>query len=149
MMDRTMKETIDTTRFGQIEIDQERIIHFPQGLLGFPDHKDYVVFEHKPDSPFCWLQSLDSPELAFVLTNPFHFNEQYLEDISSEDKKSLPKENGANLVVFALVTIPPGKVQKMTVNLLGPLFIDAETRTGRQVILASTGYSHHHPLINN
>lgn len=143
---RVKMTTIKTTRFGELKIDQEGVIHFPEGLLGFQDNKDYVILEHREDSPFCWLQSMNSPELAFVLTNPLIVMKEYLENLSSDEKKLFKTENGGNPIIFALVTIPPGEVEKMTVNLLGPLVIDAASRTGRQVILVNSGYSHHHPF---
>ncbi len=140
--------TIETTRFGKLEIDETRVIRFPEGLLGFPENKDYVILEHKPDSPFCWLQSMDSPDLAFVMTNPFLVKNDYLENLSPDEKGFFSSENGGNLVVFVLVTIPPGQAEKMTVNLLGPLVIDSGSRIGRQVILANSGYDHRHPFIS-
>jgi len=138
---------IETTRFGRLEMEQSRIIHFPAGLLGFPANKDFVILEHKPNSPFCWLQSVDSPALAFVLTNPFLVQTDYLEGLSPTEKEIFGQgENGSQKVVFVLVTIPRGEPEKMTVNLLGPLVIDIATKTGSQVVLADSHYSHRHPF---
>jgi flagellar assembly factor FliW len=139
--------TITTTRFGKLKIDQKRLLHFPEGLLGFPENKDYAILEHRKESPFCWLQSINSPELAFVVTNPLNVKKDYLENLSPDEREFFEPENGGNLIVFAIVTIPPGEVEKMTVNLLGPLVIDTASRIGRQVILVNSGYSHHHPLM--
>ncbi|MEW6669200.1 MAG: flagellar assembly protein FliW [Thermodesulfobacteriota bacterium] len=137
---------IQTSRFGTIEIEENRIIHFPEGLLGFPLHRDYVLLDHKPDSPFCWLQSTDVPELAFVLTNPFRFMTDYLRDLSPEEQALFEVQEGGERVILNLVTIPTGQVEKTTVNLLGPLVIDATARRGKQVVLAGAGYSHRQPL---
>ncbi len=141
--------TIKSTRFGELEVDEKRAVHFPEGLLGFTERKDFVILDHKPNSPFCWLQSMDAPDLAFVMTNPFLVKDDYLGNLSPDEMAYFKTEKGRNIIVFALVTIPPGKVEKMTINLLGPLVIDAESRTGRQVILANSGYNHRHPLISN
>ena len=138
--------TIHTSRFGKMEIDPKRVIHFPQGLLGFQEKKDYVILEHKPGSPFCCLQSMEQSDLAFVLINPFLVKADYLQDLSREEKKAFGGEGNGDLVVFALVTIPPGAVEKMTANLVGPLVIDVKNRIGSQVILANSGYNHRHPL---
>ena len=140
--------TIKTIRFGKLEIDEGRTIHFMEGLLGFPEQKDYVILEHKPGSPFSWLQSMDAPELAFVITDPFLVKDDYVEDLSPDEKNFFTNENGDNIIIFALVTIPPGQVEKMTVNLLGPLVIDIKARTGKQVILANSGYNHRYPLVS-
>jgi flagellar assembly factor FliW len=138
---------IKTDRFGEIEVDEKLAIHFPDGLLGFPDHKDFVILEHKPNSPFCWLQSTTSPELAFVMTNPLLYKTDYIDGLSPEEKKQLTGDNGNSTVIFSIVTIPPGKAKNSTINLLGPLAINTQSRIGRQVILANSGYNHRHPLV--
>jgi flagellar assembly factor FliW len=137
---------LKTSRFGEIEIDQTRSLHFPEGILGFPEQKEYVILEHKPDSPFCWLQSTESPELAFVMVDPLLVKSDFLEGLSPSDRRWFETEDEVPKAVFALVTIPPGRVDQMTVNLLGPVLIDLKTRTARQVILANSGYSHRHPF---
>ncbi len=137
---------LKTTRFGEIEIDESRVINFPEGLIGFPEDKKYIVMEHKPDSPFMWLQSLTSPGLAFVIMNPFQVYPAYLKDISPEEEKALKPGNNEEVMVFAIVTIPNGRATESTVNLMGPVVIDSEERKGKQVILANSGYNHRHPL---
>lgn len=138
--------TIQTSRFGAIEIEETRVIHFPEGLLGFPLQRDYILLDHRPDSPFCWLQSTDVPELAFVLTNPFRFIRDYLQGLSPEEESLMRSEEGREVVVLNVVTIPSDQVKKMTVNLLGPLVIDVDARRGKQVVLANAGYGHRQPL---
>ncbi len=137
---------LKTSRFGEIEIDQTRALHFAEGILGFPEQKKYVLLEHKPGSPFCWLQSMESPDLAFVMVDPLIVKPKYLEGLSPSDRRWFETEEGVPKAVFALVTIPPGRVDRMTANLLGPVVIDLTTRAARQVILANSGYSHHHPF---
>ena len=137
---------INTTRFGEIELDETRLIYFPDGLLGFNDFKEYTILEHKPGSPFMWLQSLNSPDLAFVITNPFMIKKDYLQSLSSEEEELIKQENGT--IVFTLVTIPHGKPEETTVNLLGPIVIDTRSRHAKQVILANSGYSHCHPMFS-
>ena len=142
-------KNIKTTRFGEIEIDESRMIHFPDGLLGFPDRRDYIILEHKPGSPFLWLQSMTVPDLAFVMANPFLIKPDYLENLSPEEEALFKQEGDREIIVFALVTIPPGEADKATINLLGPIVIDSVSRKARQVILANSVYSHCHPLKNN
>jgi flagellar assembly factor FliW len=140
--------TIDTSRFGKVEIDESQVIRFPEGLLGFPEQRDYAILDHKPDTPFSWLQSVDVPELAFVITNPFLFKGDYLDNLSPEEEGFFKSEKDGQVVVLSLVTIPPGHAERATVNLLGPLVIDSVPRIGKQVILANAGYSHRHPLLS-
>jgi|WetSurMetagenome_2_1015567.scaffolds.fasta_scaffold1163280_1 flagellar assembly factor FliW len=137
---------IKTTRFGEIEIDKGRIILFNEGLIGFPENKEYIVMEHKPDSPFMWLQSVNNPGLAFVIMNPFQIFPGYLKDITPEEENALKPDNNETVMIFAIVTIPNGKPEESTVNLMGPVVVDTVTNKGKQVILANSGYSHHHPI---
>lgn len=138
---------IKTTRFGEIEVDESQAIHFPEGIPGFFEYKDYVIMEHKPGSPFIWLQSMTSPDLAFVMTNPFLIKKDYLQNLTDEEEAALTKRGeDKDGIIFAIVTIPRGNAKETTVNLLGPIVIDARTRIARQVILADSGYSNRHPM---
>jgi flagellar assembly factor FliW len=137
---------IKTTRFGEIEIDESRAINFAEGIVGFPEDKKYVLMEHKPGSPFMWLQSLNSPGLAFVVMNPFQVFPDYLKDISPEEENTLKPGSNETVMIFSIVTIPSGRADESTVNLMGPVVIDPEIKEGKQVILANSGYSHRHPL---
>jgi flagellar assembly factor FliW len=139
--------SIKTTRFGELEIDDSKSIHFRDGILGFPQNKDFIILEHKPGSPFLWLQSMDAPDLAFVLTNPFLMKSDYLKDLSSEEESFLKGEGDDEIMVFSIVTIPRGEVEKATVNLMGPIVVESKSRNAKQIILANSGYSHRHPLI--
>ncbi len=139
---------IQTTRFGEVFIDTGRIIHFPEGILGFPQEKNFVVLEHKPGSPFWWLQSTTTPDLAFVMMSPFLVKEDYLDALPASEKRLLEGENAANYVLFVFVTIPKGQVEKMTVNLLGPILIDAKEKIGRQLVLANSTYSTRYPVLS-
>ena len=140
---------IKTSRFGEIVVDESQAVHFPDGLLGFPEYKDYIILEHKPGSPFLWLQSLNMPDLAFVITNPFLIKNDYLKDLSSEEEALIKNDEEKEKMIFALVTIPQGKAENATINLIGPIVIDTGSRKARQVILADSDYSHCHPLISD
>jgi flagellar assembly factor FliW len=138
---------IKTTRFGEIEADESMVIHFRDGLLGFHDKKDFIILEHKPGSPFLWLQSMDTPDLAFVMISPFLMKSDYLKDISPEEETLLKNENNDEILVFSLVSIPRGEAEKATANLMGPIVVESKSRNAKQVILVNSGYSHRHPII--
>lgn len=139
-------KVVETTRFGKVDVDNNRIVHLPEGLLGFPEQRDYAILDHKPGTPFYWLQSLDLPELAFVMMDPFAVCGDYLKDLPVQEKEPFEGRESRRILIFALATIPAGKVEQMTVNLLGPLVIDAETRVGRQIVLTNSGYDTRHPV---
>jgi len=137
---------IETSRFGEIEVDENRIIHFPEGILGFPQEKKFVILEHKPGSPFCWLQSVNSPELAFVMMNPLMVKKDYLEAFPASEKRLLEGDEGKHMALFAFVTIPRGQARKMSINLLGPILININKKTGRQLVLANSCFSTRQPV---
>ncbi len=138
---------IKTSRFGEIEIDKGRVIKFTEGLIGFPDDREFIIMEHRSDSPFMWLQSVTRPDLAFVIMNPFQVYPEYLKDISQEEENALKPDDNETVMIFAIVTIPNGKPEESTLNLMGPVVIDPATNIGKQVILANSGYSHRHPIM--
>jgi flagellar assembly factor FliW len=139
--------TVATTRFGDIVIAEDRVIHFPDGLLGFSDQKTFILQQHKPGSFFYWLQSVDLPYLAFVVINPFLGEKDYLDQLPPADLQYFNGIEDGLTLVLALVTIKPESVPPLTMNLVGPVIIDLETRTGRQVVLSTTRYTCKHPLV--
>ena len=137
---------IATAQFGDVEIEEEKIITMPMGLLGFPENKRFVIFQHKENSPFFWYQSLDTPGLAFVIINPLLFKPDYRvnpDAVFGEMKWS--KE--ANFDLFVIVTIPKGRPQEMTANLIGPILVNLNTREAVQMVMANSSYTHKHPLL--
>ena len=140
-------EQVKTTRFGDVDIDENRLISFPSGLPGFPEQNRFVLMEHKPGSPFMWLQSADTPDLAFVVMDPFLIQSGYLQDLPPRDRETALGKAAPPPLVLTIVNIPHGAPREMTVNLLGPLVIDTEAKTGKQVILAGSGYQTRHPVI--
>lgn len=140
-------ESIKTTRFGDRTIEEDRVIHFPQGLPGFPDQKRFALMEHQSGSPFMWLQAVESPDLAFVVTDPFLVVRDYLHEAPPKDRDLVYGKNGDTPLLLAIVNIPRGEPRNMTVNLQGPLVIDVRARTGKQVILVHSGYTTRHPVL--
>jgi flagellar assembly factor FliW len=140
---------IHTTRFGVVGIKKEKIIEMPNGLLGFPDNKQFVMLPHEENSPFFWYQSIDEAALAFVLTSPFIFKPDYEVDLEDTVKEMSWNENGKkeHLELFVIVNIPKGSPHKISINLIGPILINTKTRQAVQMVLSNGLYSHKFPLI--
>ncbi len=138
---------IDSTRFGRIEVDEEAVITFPQGLFGFEEHRRFVVLCLDEKSPFRWLQSMEDPNLAFVVIEPRHFMPGYAPTISDADVEALGLNADTPYLTFVIVTIPPGKPEEMTANLMGPIIINAATRIARQVIVEDDCYTTKHSIL--
>ena len=126
---------IETTRFGKIKIDDSKIIFFPSGILGFPEAKRYVLIPHAENSPFLWLQAVDVPELAFLVIFPRELFENYAPKIPAEALKELHFQNGDELEILGIVTVPGGQPQEMTVNLMGPIVVNVDKKLAKQVVL--------------
>ncbi len=139
--------TISTTRFGEIAVEEQRIIHFPDGLLGFPNQKDFILKQHEHGSSFYWLQSVDLPYMAFVVINPFLGEKNYLAELPPSDREYFKGVEEGRTLVLSMVTIRPESVPALTMNLVGPVVIDLETKTGKQVVLSTTKYTCRHPLV--
>lgn len=126
---------IHSTRFGDIECPEEKILKIPSGIIGFPSSTRYLVLDHDRDVPFKWLQSLDQEELAFVIVDPVWFKPDYRVTIALDEIMELGRADERELVLFVILTIPSDDPSRMTANLRGPVIVNAGTRTGKQVIL--------------
>ncbi|MBN2064140.1 MAG: flagellar assembly protein FliW [Sedimentisphaerales bacterium] len=135
---------IQTTRFGEIEIDGSRIMRFAEGILGFPDYHDYALLQTNTENCFFWLQSIECANLAFVVCDPLLFVPDYQVPVKAEDLKTIDLENLDNAQVMIIVN----KVgQALTGNLQGPLVVNATTCQARQLVLSEKRYSTRHPLM--
>ena len=138
---------IETLRFGKIAIQEGKVITFPRGILGFAKNKQYILFPHSERSPFFWLQSVEDGELAFVVMNPRLVKTDYSVDVDENVMNELDVKQEAEIEVVCIVTIPRNDPKHMTINLLGPIIINTQSRCAVQVICDSQSYSHRHPVI--
>ncbi len=136
---------VRTTRFGTVEIAEDRVITFPKGILGFADYRRFCLLEPAEDSAFFWLQSLDDPTLAFVVTDPSFFVPDYSVPVRQDQMGDLGLARLEDAQVFVIVN----KVdQTLTGNLQGPLVINTVTRSGEQLVLAEKRWQIRHPLVS-
>ena len=135
---------VRTTRFGVVDIAEDRVIHFPKGLLGFTTQTRFCLLEPGDDACFFWLQAIDDASLAFVITDPSLFVPEYSVPIRPEQMGDLKLNKLEDAQVFVIVN----KVnQDLTGNLQGPLVINTLTRTGEQLVLAEKRWTTRHPLV--
>jgi flagellar assembly factor FliW len=135
---------VKTSRFGVVEIAEDRIIEFPKGLLGFSQYRKYCLLEPGADSCFFWLQCVEEPTLAFVVTDPMLFVPEFVVPIRDEQKEDLHLDRLEDAQVFVIVN----KVeQNLTGNLQGPLVINTINRVGEQMVLAEKKWTTRHTLM--
>ncbi|KGK90337.1 flagellar assembly protein FliW [Desulfosporosinus sp. HMP52] len=136
---------IQSTRFGELEVKEEQLFNFPNGIPGFPEEKSFAYIPHNSASPFSFLQSTIEANLTFILVDPFYFIKDYEFVLDDElaNELGLSQENLPK--VFSVASIK-GKLADMTVNLLAPIVLNEVNHMGRQVILDRTEYSISHKL---
>jgi len=129
---------VDTSRFGQVEVDDERGIRFPSGILGFPRHKHYVLLHTAQESYFYWLQATDRADLAFVVTDPSLFVSSYRVPLKAEQMNELGIGSLDDAQVFVIVNKHD---HTLTGNLQGPLIINVNNRIGQQLVLSDRRFT--------
>jgi flagellar assembly factor FliW len=138
---------IETTRFGNVSVDKVDILHFPDGILGFEDQKDYFLFDPGDDTLILWLQSATKPEIAFPVLEPKIFNRDYKFKLTPNELEQLGIEKINEALVFSVITIPED-VRNMSANMKAPLVINPKNCLGRQAVLSQNEYSVKHSIFN-
>lgn len=138
---------ITTTRFGEIEISDDMCFSMVNPILGYENEFCYVLIEHKENSNFRWLQSVQNPELAFPVTIAGSFGIDYAFELPDQTQEELEINHIDDLLVLNLVVIPHENPRASTINLLAPLIFNIKTKKGSQIILSGTGYVVDYPLI--
>lgn len=126
---------VDTRVFGEIDIAEEKILTFEDGIIGFPDLKKFaIVFDEEKKSEISWMQSLDEPVFAMPVMNPLVVKPDYNPTVEEELLKSLGNLVPDNMLVLVTVTVPQ-EIEKISINLKAPIVINADERKAAQVIV--------------
>jgi len=129
---------INTEKFGIVEVDEESVFTFVKPIIGFDDNTRYIIIEHDENSPFKWLQSLETPELTFPVTYTSYFNIDYTFELNDEDIKLLGLENVEDLLVLNIANIPHKHPEQSSINLLSPVLFNLKNKTAMQTILTNS-----------
>ena len=133
-----------TTRFGEIEYNPDNLLKFPAGLIGFPNLRNFIVMPNKKEGPLFWIQCIDDPAFAFVLTDPTNFFLDYHVAPDNMERQLLHIGNDDPCYVLTVVTVPPD--QNITINLAAPIVFSPKTNRALQVILENSPYKTKTPL---
>ncbi len=140
---------IKTARFGELVVAESDIVEFNPGLLGFEQLNRYILMDIAQSTDFKWLQSLDQPDLAFLLVDPFMIKPGYCVELNDEMAARLAIEEPEQVLVYTIVTVPASGFKHATTNLVGPLIINWLKKKGKQIIFERDNNSIRYPLINN
>lgn len=139
---------INTDRFGKISYENEELLFFPQGLVGFPGKHKYILLKQPEIEPFIWLQSVEDPGLCFLTIDPFIFFPEFELEVELENDLLSQIGTITDLGVIVIVTIGED-FKDSTANLLGPIVYNRSTMNAWQLILDNSDYSTRHNLFNN
>ena len=131
---------INTVRFGEIEVENERIFKFALPIIGFNELRDFVILDLNKDSFFKCLQSVEDPALAFPIVSVFSMNVDYSIDLPDNVVETLKIKNVESLLVMNIASIPQDDPHGTTINLLAPIIFNLEELLAGQVILSVSGY---------
>ena len=135
-----------TSRFGEMEVDEKKIVHFKDGIPAFEDEHEFVILPYEEDSPYYFMQSLTSPDLAFLLTIPFLFFNDYTFELDDATVKELDIKASENVFYYTMITIPNGSIRYMTANLVAPIVLNGANMQAKQVVLEKSNYTTKHRL---
>ena len=131
---------VTTSRFGELEIEEKRVITFKDGIPAFEDEHEFTILPYDEESPYYFMQSLKTPGLAFLLTVPFLFFPEYTFEIDDVSEEELEITDREKVYCYALVTIPNYSIRYMTANLLAPIILNTANMKAKQIVLDNTNY---------
>ena len=139
--------TLETKVFGEVTIEEDKIITFPGGIIGFPDLTQFALLDDEDDgiATIHWLQSLQEPGFAMPVMDPLIVKEDYNPEVNDELLEALGEWNQEELLVLVTVSVPH-ELEKMTVNLKGPIVINSSNKKACQVIVEGEGYKVKFPI---
>ncbi len=133
---------VQTKFFGEVELDDNKVIEFPNGIIGFEDFKKFAIIydiEDDRNTKISWLQSLEEPTLALPVVDPLAVTTEYAPMIEDELLKPLGNPADEDLL-FLLVMTVPSDMTKVTANMKAPVIISTEERKGVQLIVDNADY---------
>ncbi|NLP52698.1 flagellar assembly protein FliW [Bacillus sp. RO1] len=136
---------IETKYHGLIEVQKEEVVRFPNGLPGFLGEKEFTVIPFSEDGMFYILQSVQTPELGFVMTNPFTFYPDYDFNLENQSVETLELDSAEDVSVYSVLTMAD-PFHLTTANLQAPVVVNMKRKLGKQVILTGSPYQTKHYL---
>lgn len=137
---------IKTTRFGDVDVPESSFFEMVNPILGYDDERKFVVIEHNEQSNFRWLQSVTSPEIAFVVTVPGFFGIDYSFELPEDTQEELDIHSAEDILALNIVVIPHENPRRSTINMLAPIIFNINNKKGTQIILSGSPFKIDYPL---
>ena len=139
---------VNTRIFGEIEVDEDKLIQFANGIVGFPELKDFALIydeEKGTDSDVRWMQSIQEPNFAIPVIDPLAIKPDYNPVVEDELLNPVGGINPAELLVLVTITVPTD-ITKMSINLRAPIIINAAAKKACQIIVEGEDYPVKFPI---
>ncbi len=137
---------LNTLRFGEIEIEENRIFDFVLPIIGFDKLRKFVILEPSKDALFKWLQSAEDPALAFPIISVATLDFDYTVDLPDSTVEELGIKSAESVLVMNITSIPQDNPKGTTINLLAPLIFNVENNKAGQIVLSGSGYDISFPM---
>lgn len=128
-----------TSRFGDISVDRDKIISFVQGVPGFEKLRRFILIDHDSDGVFRWLQAVDDPAVAFLMTDPNQFRPEYTVPLRKSDADGLGVKDPGSLITLVMVCVSQD-TRELSLNLKGPVVFNADNMKAIQCVLDKEDY---------
>lgn len=139
---------LKTTRFGMLDVPEENVLHFPEGIIGFENCKRFVILSKKDNAPLRWLQAVDEPGLAFIIINPYLFKPDYRPRLERQDMNMLKLKDISEAELLTIVVVPENP-RDMVANLMAPIVINTKLCIGKQAIIKDASYPTRYKILAN
>ena len=136
-----------TGRFGEIEIEDGKILHFVEGLPGLEWLRRFTLISSEETKPFLWFQSVEGEDVALPVINPLLLFPDYTPWIPEQVFTEMEIKADEDVLLLVVVVIPQD-VKRMTANLLSPIVVNIKNNEGRQVILENSKYELRQPIFD-
>ena len=139
---------IDTLRFGQIEVDEDKIVDFAEGIPGFEDLKKFVLLSPEQTRPIYWMQAIGNGEIALPVLSSFDILEDYSLEIPDDMVEELKLEGIEDLLVLNVAVLPED-ISQMTANLAAPILMNVRLNIGKQIVIDSKEHPTRYPIFED
>lgn len=136
---------INTKYFGEIDCDETQVLRFPKGLFGFEEETSFALLSFEGDGMLLCLQSMATPQLAFVMMDPFALDGSYAPVLQPEELEALEVDDSQELYYYVLCAVK-NPVSESTVNMRCPVAINGDAQCAMQVILEDAAWHMRHKL---
>ncbi|GMR05336.1 MAG: flagellar assembly protein FliW [Thermodesulfobacteriota bacterium] len=135
-----------STRFGDISVSADKVITFSKGIPGFSALRRFILLDHDGEGHFKWLQSIDDPAVAFLLTNPAAYRPGYTVPLKKAELDELSLKDESDMVTLVMVCVSKGDERQVSLNLKGPVVFNSGNMRALQSIVDRDDYSSNHVI---